>query len=307
MPADFTKVRMIQDDDYEETRNHTCPKCEYKCNEDIFERNDELNNKYLDTMSRVENSADVSNTEVEHNNAEAAHESNAGVQDTVETHNEGSSFVKDAQEASNNVESAISNPPDANVPLNQASNMNNVVVAENDTQVSPELAQSAVNVTPLTPPPVSSNRVQQVYNCTPNGATTSPGKPVLPTKSKSKIQPYKCPFCPNTYSTQYGVKRHAKQKHPDSVTPLVSQPTEHPIPAGHPYVKLIELDGYPAATEESPPLSDKQEDLPPLPPDNDVPPVNDVILTTSQSPKRGKKKPKKKSNKRYEEKTNIFD
>ena len=123
-----------------------------------------------------------------------------------------------------------------------------------------------------------------------------PGKPVLPTKSISKIQPYKCSFCPNTYSTQYGVKRHAKQKHPDSVTPVVSQPTEHPIPAGHPYVKLIELDGYPAATEESPPLSDKQEDLPPLPPDNDVPPVNDVILTTSQSPKRGKKKPKKKSN-----------
>ena len=143
--------RNIKDDDYEETRNHTCPKCEYKCNEDIFERNDELNNKYLDTMSRVENSADVSNTEVEHNNAEAAHESNAGVQDTVETHNEGSSFVKDAQEESNSVESAISNPPDVNVPLNQVSNMNNVVAAENDTQVLPELTASAVNLTPPIP------------------------------------------------------------------------------------------------------------------------------------------------------------
>ena len=133
----------------------------------------------MDTISsddRTEKSAEVSNTEVDHNNAEVAHESNAGVQDTVETHNEGSSFVKDAQEESNNVESAISNLPDANVSLNQANNMNNVVVAENDTQVSPELAQSAVNVTPLTPPPVpviAQNRVQQVYNCTPDGATTS--------------------------------------------------------------------------------------------------------------------------------------
>ena len=261
MPVDFTKVRMIQDEDYEDCRNHTCSKCGLKCNESMFEMNDELNKKYSDTISsddRTEQSAEVLNSKVDHNNAEVAHELNTDGQDTVETHDEASSFINDSQRVSNNAERAISNPPDMNVPLNQVSNLNNVVAAENAPQVFPELTASAVNLTPPIPV-IAQNDVPQVYNCTPDVATTSPGKPVLPTKANSKIQPYKCSFCPKTYSTPHGVKRHVKQKHPNSVVaqqpatsivqqpaaPVVPQPTGQPIPEGQTYPKLIEINGSP--------------------------------------------------------------
>ena len=51
MPVNFTKVRMIQDDDYEDCRNHTCAKCGNECNLSMIEMNDELNKKYYDTIS----------------------------------------------------------------------------------------------------------------------------------------------------------------------------------------------------------------------------------------------------------------
>ena len=42
MPVDFTKVRMIQHDDYEDCRKHTCAKCGNECNLSMMEMNDEL-------------------------------------------------------------------------------------------------------------------------------------------------------------------------------------------------------------------------------------------------------------------------
>ena len=51
MPVDFTKVRMIQHDDYEDCRKHTCAKCGNECNLSMMEMNDELNKKYSDTIS----------------------------------------------------------------------------------------------------------------------------------------------------------------------------------------------------------------------------------------------------------------
>ena len=115
MSGDFTKVRMIQDRDYEHCRNHECSQCGNKCNESIFETNDDLNKTYSNIISsddRTEESAEVLNSEVDHNNAEVAHELNTDGQHPVKTHDEASSFINDSQRVSNNAERAISNPPD---------------------------------------------------------------------------------------------------------------------------------------------------------------------------------------------------
>ena len=174
MSGDFTKVRMIQDDDYEHCRNHECSQCGNKCNESIFETNDDLNKTYSNIISsddRTEESAEVLNSEVDHNNAEVTHESNTHDQHPVETHDEASSYINDSQRVSNNAERVISNPPDMNVPLNQVSNLSNVVAAENAPQVFPESTASAVNSNLNSTPPIpviAQNDVSQVYNCAPD-------------------------------------------------------------------------------------------------------------------------------------------
>ena len=273
MSDDFTKVRMIQDVDYEHCRNHECPRCHYKCNESIFETNDELNKTYSDYISSHDinrESPDVSNDEVGHDNAEVTNESNTHDQPPVETHDETSSYINDSQGVSNNTERVSSNPPDMNVPLNQVSNLSNVVTAENAPQVFSKSTASAANSTLSSTPPIpviAQNDVSQVYNCSPDVPISSPGKAVPPTKSFSKNQkPYQCTFCPKSYKTPNSLNRHMKDKHPNSAVkqlaeskvqqpkaPVVPQPTGQNI-------KLIEVNGSPVKTDE------KEV---PLPPDDD--------------------------------------
>ena len=266
MSGDFTKVRMIQDEDYEHCRYHECSGCGNKCNESIFETNDDLNKKYSDIISsddRTEESAEVLNSEVDHNTHD---------QHQVETPVEASSYINDSQRVSNNSERVSSNPTDMNVPLNQVSNLSNVVTAENAPQVFPESTASAVNSNLNSTPPIpviAQDDVSQVYNCAPDVATTSPGKAVPRTKSISKNQkPYQCPFCPKSYKTPNSVKRHIKEKHRNSAVKQlakskVQQPTAPvvPQPTGQNYPKLIEINGSPVTNEE--------EEEVPLPEDND--------------------------------------
>lgn len=274
MSGDFTKVRMVQDDDYEHCRNHECSDCGNKCNESIFETNDELNKTYSDIISsddRTEESAEVLNSEVDHNNAEVTHESKP-----VETHDEASSYINDSQGVSNNAERVSSNPPDMNVPLNQVSNLSNVVTAENAPQVFPESTASAVNSNLNSTPPIpviAQNDVSQVYNCAPDAATISPGKAVPRIKSFSKNQkPYQCPLCPKSYKTPNSVNRHIKEKHrrnsavkqlakskvQQPTAPVVAQPTGN---QNYPYPKLIETNGSPVTNEKEVPLPDADDDL----------------------------------------------
>ena len=271
MSGDFTKVRMIQDGDYEHCRNHECSECGNKCNESIFETNDDLNKTYSDIISsddRTEESAEVLNSEVDHNNAEATHD-----QHPVETHDEASSYINDSQGVSNNAERVSSNPPDMNVPLNQVSNLSNVATAENAPQVFPESTASAVNSNLNSTPPIpviAQNDVSQVYNCAPDAATISPGKAVPRIKSFSKNQkPYQCPLCPKTYKTPNSVNRHIKEKHRNSAVKQlfkskVQQPTAPvvPQPTGQNYPKLIEINGSPVTNEEEEVINEKDVPLP---------------------------------------------
>ena len=300
MSGDFTKVRMIQDGDYEHCRNHECSQCGNKCNESIFETNDDLNKTYSNIISsddRTEESAEVLNSEVDHNNAEATHD-----QHPVETHDEASSYINDSQGVSNNTERVSSNPPDMNVPLNQVSNLSNVATVENAPQVFPQSTASAVNSNLNSTPPIpviAQNDVSQVYNCSPDAATISPVKAVPRIKSFSKNQkPYQCPLCPKTYKTPNSVNRHIKEKHRNSAVkqlfkskvqqptaPVVPQPTGQnypnsavkqlfnskvqqptaPVvaqPTGQNYPKLIETNGSPVTNEEEEvPLPNSDDDL----------------------------------------------
>ena len=272
MSDDFTKVRMIQDADYEYCRNHECPKCGHKCNESIFETNDELNKTYSDYISSHDTnreSPDVSNSEVGHDNAEVANESNTHDQPSVETHDEISSYITDSQGVSNNTERVSSNPPDMDVPLNQVSNLSNVVTAENVPQVFSKSTASAANSTPPIPV-IAQNDVSQVYNCSPDVPISSPGKAVPRTKSFSKNQkPYQCTFCPKSYKTPNSLNRHMKDKHRNSAVKQlaeskVQQPTAPvvPQPTGQNYPKLIEINGSPVKTDEKDvPLPDDDDEF----------------------------------------------
>lgn len=289
MPVDFTKVRMIQDDDYEDCRNHTCAKCGNDCNLSMIEMNDELNKKYYDIISSdnaTEQCTDDLNTEADNNIAEADNELNAGAQGSAQAH-EASSNITDSQSVSNNDETAISNPPDMNAGSNQVSNLNNAVTMQNIPQVSSESTASAVNLTPPTTAPVIAQN-DVVYNCTPDVSTKLPGKPVSPAKP---IQPYPCSFCSKSYSTRSGLNRHVKDKHtnaavpeqstPQQQTPVVSQPTSPPIVVGQRKPELIEVNGLPVAAKEPP------EDVPPLP--------HEPLFTLGHSDSKNVKKTKKKT------------
>ena len=293
MPVNFTKVRMIQDDDYEDCRNHTCAKCGNECNLSMIEMNDELNKKYYDTISSdnaKEQCTDDLNTEADNNIAEADNELNAGVQGSAQVH-EASSNITDSQSVSNNDEAAISNPPDMNAGSNQVSNLNNAVTTQNIPQVSSESTASAANLTPPTIAPVIAQN-DVVYNCTPDVSTKLPGKPVSPAKP---IQPYPCSLCSKSYSTRSGLNRHVRDKHtnaavveqstPQQQTPVVSQPTSPSIVVGQKKPELIEVDGLPLAAKESP------EDVPPLPHE----PLFTLGHSGSKKVKKTKKKPTSKT------------
>lgn len=295
MPVDFTKVRMIQHDDYEDCRKHTCAKCGNECNLSMMEMNDELNKKYSDTISSdnaKEQCTDDLNTEEDNNVAEATNELNTGAQGSEQGH-EASSNITDSQRVSNNVETAILNPPDINAGLNEVSNLNNAVTTqnghfENTPQVSPKSTASAVNLTPPTTAPLITQN-DAVYNCTPDVTTKLPGKPVSPAKP---IQPYRCSFCDKSYSTRSGLNRHVGDKHPNAAvteqstpqqqTPVVSQPISPPIvtPQRKP-VELIEVNGIPVTAKE------QSEDLPPLP--------EEPLYTVGSSDSKKVKKTKKKT------------
>ena len=277
MSDDFTKVRMIQDADYEYCRNHECPKCGYKCNESIFETNDELNktySSYISSHDRTRESDEVLNSEVGHDNAEVTNESNTHDQPPVETPDETSSYINDSQGVSNNTERVSSNPPDMNVPLNQVSKLSNGATAENAPQVFSKSTASAVNSTLNSTPPIptiAQKDVSQVYNCAPDVPISLPGKAVPPTKSLSKNQkPYQCPLCPKTYKTPNSVNRHIKEKHRNSAVKQlfkskIQQPTAPvvPQPTGQNYPKLIETNGSPVTNEEEEevPLPNSDDDL----------------------------------------------
>ena len=273
MSDDFTKVRMIQEADYEYCRNHECPKCGHKCNESIFETNDELNktySSYISSHDRTRESDEVLNSEVGHDNAEVTNESNTHDQPPVETPDETSSYINDSQGVSNNTERVSSNPPDMNVPLNQVSKLSNGATAENAPQVFSKSTASAVNSTLNSTPPIptiAQKDVSQVYNCAPDVPISLPGKAVPPTKSKNQ-KPYQCTLCPKTYKTPNSVNRHMKDKHRNSavkqlVESKVQQPTVPvvPQPTGQNYPKLIEIDGSRVINEKDIPLPDDDEDF----------------------------------------------
>ena len=300
MSVDFTKVRMIQHDDYEDCRKHTCAKCGNECNLSMIEMNDELNKKYYDTISSdnaKEQCTDDLNTEADNNIAEADNELNAGVQGSAQVH-EASSNITDSQSVSNNDEAAISNPPDMNAGSNQVSNLNNAVTTQNIPQVSSESTASAANLTPPTIAPVIAQN-DVVYNCTPDVSTKLPGKPVSPAKP---IQPYPCSLCSKSYSTRSGLNRHVRDKHtnaavaeqstPQQQTPVVSQPISPPIvaPQGKP-VELIAVNGIPVTAKE------QREDVPPLP--------DEPLYTVGSSDSKKVKKTKKKTTSKPAPKLNM--
>lgn len=272
MSDGFTKVRMLYDKDYAHYKSHVCSKCANRCNQDRAEINDELNEKYSNSVLRDDASETfTSEYPAESNSKEVEQESNnAAAAETVET------FVNDNPDlVSSNAERVILNQQDMNASLDEVSNDD---VAKNVQQVLPQTnALSAAN---LTPPPIpaviAQNKVPQVYNCRP-AEKRLPGKPVL----GSKIQPYKCRFCKLRYSTPNGVKRHSKKKHPNSTVSTAStveQPTESAAPVvaqpmadiTAPDIPLIEINGTPLdeTKENSVTLSD-DVDVPPFP-DDDV-------------------------------------
>ena len=294
MPVDFTKVRMIQHDDYEDCRKHTCAKCGNECNLTTMEMNDELNKKYSDTISSdnaKEQCTDDLNTKEDNNIAEAANELNTGVQDSEQGH-EASSNIADSERVSNNAETAILNPPDMNAGLNEVDNLNNAVTTQNTPQVSSESTASAVNLTPPTPAPlITQNDV--VYNCTPDVTTKLPGKPVSPAKP---IQPYRCSFCSKSYSSPSSLNRHVGDKHsnaaateqstPQQQTPVVSQPILPPIVVAQRKPELIAVDGLPVTAKEQ----SEEVPVPPLPDE----PLFTVGSSDSKKVKKTKKKPTSK-------------
>ena len=255
MSDDFTKVRMIHDKDYAHYRSHECFKCGNKCNKDRAEINDALNEKYSDRVlsdeaSTTEHPAELISDEVEQdevNHAAATPEqfSPAG------THEEANSFVDDNQDVSNNAERVISNQQELSASLDEVSSSgNNVDAAKNVQQVFPK--STAVSAANLTPPPIPD---AQKYNCTPDDKS-SPGKPVFNCNSNDQpYLPFKCWLCSNNYSTFSSVKRHIREKHPNSaastaqqptetVAPVVPQPTAQPaVPLAQP--QLIAVDGTP--------------------------------------------------------------
>ena len=101
----------------------------------------------------------------------------------------------------NNAESVVSNQQDMNsTAVDEVTNLDNA--QENVQQVSSQSTGDSAenNLTPtFTPAVIAQKKLPQVYNCKP-AAKSSPGKPVLGSKIQ---QPYKCPFCPKTYSTRH--------------------------------------------------------------------------------------------------------
>ena len=253
MSDDFTKVRMIHDKDYAHYRSHECFKCGHKCNKDRVEINDVLNEKYSDRVlsdeaSTTERPAELISDEVEQdevNHAAAPLEQFS----TAGTHEEANSFVDDNQDVSNNAERVISNQQELSTSLDEVSSGNNVDAAKNVQQVFPKSA--AVSAVNLTPPPIPAV-IAQKYNCTPD-TKSSPGKPVSDSNDPPYL-PFKCWLCSNKYSTFSSVKRHVREKHPnsaasaqqptESVAPVVAQPTAQPaVTLAQP--ELIAVDGTP--------------------------------------------------------------
>ena len=294
MSDDFTKVRMIHDKDYAHYRSHECFKCGNKCNKDRVEINDVLNEKYSDRVlsdeaSTTERPAELISDEVEQdevNHAAAPLEQFS----TAGTHEEANSFVDDNQDVSNNAERVISNQQELSTSLDEVSSGNNVDVTKNVQQVFPKSA--AVSAVNLTPPPIPAV-IAQKYNCTPD-TKSSPGKPVSDSNDLPYL-PFKCWLCSNKYSTFSSVKRHVREKHPNSaastaqqptetVAPVVAQPTAQPaVPLAQP--ELIAVDGIPLNEM-------KENEVPPLPDDDDdFDLVEEPIRVKSSY--RGKKKKKK--------------
>ena len=300
MSDDFTKVRMIHDKDYAHYRSHTCSKCGNECNKDRAEINDALNEKYSgsilsDEPSTTEHPAELNSTELEQDEV-----NHAGVPpeqfSPPGTHDEANSFVDDNQDLSNNAERVISNQQELSASLDEVSNSgNNVDVAKNVQQVFPK--STAVSAANMTPPP-SPAVIALKYNCT-SAAKSSPGKPV----SNSNVPPYlpyKCSFCSKTYSTPSSVRRHVREKHPNStastaqqhtmpLTPVVPQPTGQPaVP------QLIAVDGTSLSemkANASSHLSLSDDNEVPLPPDDDDFDFAEPIRVKSKiKSRRGKKK-----------------
>ena len=237
----FTKVHMIHEKAYQDWKNH-------KCNENQVERMDILNKKYMNSIPREDDisqqSSVVSNDVVDDDNAEVGSELNAGGQDlntSIETPDAENSFVDDTSSMSNNAEVAISNPPNSHNSLNEPRGLNNADAATNSQQ-EPQSTHSTVDVTPplaTRPAPIAQSHTPGVYNCTP-ATTSTPSTSVIPGQPNSKLKPYKCTFCPKSYSAPYGLKRHVSAKHS---TPSVAQPT---VSYNGNYPKLIEINGLPA-------------------------------------------------------------
>ena len=85
------------------------------------------------------------------------------------------------------------------------------------------------------------------------------GRTVIPGEQNLKISPYKCTFCPKSYSAPWGLKRHVRDKHS---TPEVTQPTAS---YNGNYPKLIEINGSPANEDSNQiPLPDDDDFSPEL-------------------------------------------
>ena len=289
MSDDFTKVRMIHDKDYAHYRSHECSKCGNTCNKDRTEINDALNKKYSDSILSDETSTTEHPAELTTNEVEQDKVNHAGVPPEQSlpagTHDEANSFVDDNQDQSNNAERVISNQQELSTSLDEVSSRgNNVDVAKNTQQVSTTL--SAVN---LTPPPIP-DVIAQKYNCTP-AAKSSPGKPVSDSNDPPYL-PFKCWLCSNYYSTFSSVKRHVREKHPNSaastaqqptaaVAPVIPQPTaQSAVPVAQP--ELFAIDGTP--------LNEMNANDLPLPHDDDFDLIEPISVKAKIKSRRAKKK-----------------